>query len=439
MIYFTTGIMWMVYAVMMVTSFLYIRPNNQQLLGITFSQSDQQKPEVVALLKQFKRSVLIVFVGSIIVSVLLMHDIFYDVYEVVMIVSFMLNISLNWILINSYQNKLEAYKKAHDLYYHNDHKVRVDLGVLTSSKEGKISSTYLYVMLILSLVPLLIHDIPLIARCIGPIIMLFPLYVYYKQVPPSHLNTDSKINVEMSIRINKIQSISATLIGLLMLVFYLILVFGAQKNSPLLLFIGSGILMLGITLIAVWQTRQIREVESVSGEDYLQDTSKMYRWGAYYNPNDKRLFVPKRVSSMGMTINAAHPLGKALMASIILLILWILIFLGYSTFSDYKYQIDAQQIVIDAPMYDRSINKEDIVSIEKVNSIPQGIRSNGFGGLKKNFGHFSLDTYGNVMLYIYNDVDNYIIVKTKDQTFIFNDTSVDATDTLYDDITAWLK
>ena len=212
MIYFTTGIMWMVYAVMMVTSFLYIRPNNQQLLGITFSQSDQQKPEVVALLKQFKRSVLIVFVDSILVSVLLMHDIFYDVYEVVMIVSFMLNISLNWILINSYQNKLEAYKKAHDLYYHNDHKVRVDLGVLTSSKEGKISSTYLYVMLILSLVPLLIHDIPLIARCIGPIIMLFPLYVYYKQVSPSHLNTDSKINVEMSIRINKIQSISATLI-----------------------------------------------------------------------------------------------------------------------------------------------------------------------------------------------------------------------------------
>ena len=52
------------------------------------------------------------------------------------------------------------------------------------------------------------------------------------------------------------------------------------------------------------------------------DTNDNYKWGFYYlNPEDKRLFVSKRIKYMGWTINFANPYSLIVITGIILLIL----------------------------------------------------------------------------------------------------------------------
>lgn len=44
-----------------------------------------------------------------------------------------------------------------------------------------------------------------------------------------------------------------------------------------------------------------------------------YDWaGLYHDPDDPRLFVPKRNPSFGWTINLEHPYGRTMLALILL-------------------------------------------------------------------------------------------------------------------------
>jgi uncharacterized membrane protein len=55
-------------------------------------------------------------------------------------------------------------------------------------------------------------------------------------------------------------------------------------------------------------------------ERWKNDPSKWF-WGIfYYNKEDKRLIVPKKVEWMGATINFAHPMG---MGAVILLVAFL--------------------------------------------------------------------------------------------------------------------
>ena len=72
--------------------------------------------------------------------------------------------------------------------------------------------------------------------------------------------------------------------------------------------------------------------------------------------------------------------------------------------------------------------------------MPEGMRTNGYGGVNKSFGHFSLDGYGKCMLYVYNNVDEYIVLKLEGDNpgyVIINDRSLSQTKVLYQNITKW--
>jgi len=58
--------------------------------------------------------------------------------------------------------------------------------------------------------------------------------------------------------------------------------------------------------------------------DNMRKNPDNYKWGIfYYNPNDKRLFLPKRNVGMGWTMNFANPWSY-----FIILIFVSMIFLG---------------------------------------------------------------------------------------------------------------
>jgi uncharacterized membrane protein len=54
-----------------------------------------------------------------------------------------------------------------------------------------------------------------------------------------------------------------------------------------------------------------------------------WRWGIfYYNKNDKRLFLPKRLSYTGWTINFAHPTAVIVIIVLVCAAIGIGIYLG---------------------------------------------------------------------------------------------------------------
>lgn len=46
----------------------------------------------------------------------------------------------------------------------------------------------------------------------------------------------------------------------------------------------------------------------------------------YFNPSDKRLFVPKRISAFGLTLNFGHPYAGIALLLIIALIIFLVKF-----------------------------------------------------------------------------------------------------------------
>ena len=63
-------------------------------------------------------------------------------------------------------------------------------------------------------------------------------------------------------------------------------------------------------------------------EKWHKDPSNWVCWGMfYYNKQDKRIFPPKRIKSLGWTLNFANPLslliGGGLLALLIVLLVWI--------------------------------------------------------------------------------------------------------------------
>jgi uncharacterized membrane protein len=54
----------------------------------------------------------------------------------------------------------------------------------------------------------------------------------------------------------------------------------------------------------------------------MNENPEFWKWNIFYfNQKDKRLFVPKRIPSLGMTINFAHPAAFLIAVLFIILIM----------------------------------------------------------------------------------------------------------------------
>src|SRR5699024_4342924 len=138
--------------------------------------------------------------------------------------------------------------------------------------------------------------------------------------------------------------------------------------------------------------------------DMIEEEPK-WKWGCYYDPKDSRILVPKRVLSMGMTINIGRPAGKAIFFGTIVLVIGIIGFIMYGALKDYKAAIVEDEIIIDAPMYDIVMKRDEVVSVSIIDEMPSGIRTNGYGGTDKSYGNFNIDNYGRSKLYVYNKIN----------------------------------
>ena len=447
---------WLIFGTMSVCALSYKDHRDNQILGVTLSREHAKHPEVQKVIKKFKIACYLVLLISIAFSFLMPAKMIGQYAEFYMLVLITANIFANWFVIHFYQQGLLSIKKEKAWIYKRTRVVTVDMNVSKEKGKSSVASIWTWLFLFLSFIPavfLLLHakareSYPIGFSLIGPLCQLNAIYLYYqmrhRHVPA--LSDNTEINKACARTEERINTMAATLLAFAMFVFWVMFNISVIYEKNAIFVVLSAIILVTVPImIAYWQRKKIRTAENnffgeMQERDIFEQEST-WKWGCYYNPNDSRIIVPKRIASMGFTINIGNPVGKAIGFGIIVLLLLIFSTIFYGGFKDYTITENGSRIIIDAAMYDRSVEKNQVVSLSTIDRIPVGTRTNGYGGLNKSYGHFSINGYGKCMLYIYNKVDKYIVLKLKGDNpayIIVNDKSQDKTERLYQEIKRWL-
>lgn len=249
---------------------------------------------------------------------------------------------------------------------------------------------------------------------------------------------DSSTNIRLNEEIGKNQSKIIYRKSLVNALLFLIFVLISVKNP----YSASGFIIYFVFLMvnivySFYGFDKLKNHPDLKNQDInlLEDDVEYYTAWGYKNPNDKRLFVDK-VYGMGNELNIGRLSGKIYYITTIILLLALLIFVSYitSTPTKYTYQVEKDKIEISSNMfYKDTIDRADIEEISLLDNLPKGrmIRIAGSALEKTSTGSYKIENYGKVRLYIYNDTDKVLSIKTKDKNFLVNDTTEQKTKMLY--------
>lgn len=158
--------------------------------------------------------------------------------------------------------------------------------------------------------------------------------------------------------------------------------------------------------------------------------------GYYYNPNDKRVTVAKRVG-VGTTANLATKSGKFTIYGSVafILVVFAVMFISFvqMDFITFQMVIGDHSVTIDAPMYGYEFDSSDIQEVNIAYTLPEGgMRTNGAATEGYLLGNFRYDEYGKTKMFIYREFPPYIVIRLSDRTVLFNTKSEEETMLLFE-------
>lgn len=450
-------ISWTIFGTMLAFMLFYTKDQRHQILGITIADIHEKEPEVQDILRGYRRACYLVFLLSVGLSFLLFLPAFGTYTEFILLLLALVNLFLNGLVVSRYQRRFRELKKEKGWIYQQARIVTVDINVVKEKGKAGLSSFWVWLFLLLSFLPtaylLYVPEArllyPIAVSLIGPFCQLSVIFIYYR-VLRSHtpaLSENTEINKAYARTLERIRTVAVTLSGLSMLVFWLLFNLGILAGKALLVVLLVIALLAALLAIAFWQQKKTRAAENYFFSSELQDGEHLYeqeavyKWGFYYNPNDPRLWVPKRIAGMGWTFNLAHPAGKFLGLGLIVLVLAIFTIVFYSSAKDYVISENGSQINFDAAMYDLSLEKSQIISVSTLEKLPPSTRTNGYGGASKSFGHFFVESYGKCLLYVYKQGGGYIVLQLNGENpehVIVNGKTPEETEALYRSFQEWL-
>ncbi|WP_249043471.1 DUF5808 domain-containing protein [Paenibacillus faecis] len=227
--------------------------------------------------------------------------------------------------------------------------------------------------------------------------------------------------------------------------FYLITLSALRENDGMTGFWTAVTLLFTAIPLAmvIYAYRKIRVLENdilaQEGKEIVTDDDEYWANGfTYHNPDDRSVFVPKRVG-MGETVNTATLTGKILVwgvlgltASVLVGVIFMLI-RSELTSPELRFAAD-NRVEIDYPMYSYGFRAEDIRDIALVDELPTGIKINGEATDRHARGHFRLKELGKARLYVFKDRPPFIRIKLKDGYIFYNEEEPGRTQSLYDQL-----
>lgn len=165
---------------------------------------------------------------------------------------------------------------------------------------------------------------------------------------------------------------------------------------------------------------QQHETDKATATPAMPDEDCFWRAGSYYNPNDPKLWVERRIG-YGLTINEAHPAAKWFTAAMFLLVggtfLMVLSFLPLD-FPHLSVAATNTAITINAPGYDDEILLSGIEKAELLSERPTMHKNNGSIIKGYTFGTFYLPDYGQCHVWIQKERPPYLLLKCENKLYL---------------------
>lgn len=181
--------------------------------------------------------------------------------------------------------------------------------------------------------------------------------------------------------------------------------------------------------------KSIRQIKEERGWfDPVRDADEKHWFGGmfYYNPDSPKLFTNKYLMGTGSTINLATKGGKIIMvitaAILILTIIPLFVMMVADDFSAPRIILTESNLSIKSAIYKTHVSVEDITSVALIDTLREGVKTNGTATDLYMRGKFYISDYGDVNLYVFKEVKPMILVQIKgDKPLIYNDVTSEET------------
>lgn len=255
------------------------------------------------------------------------------------------------------------------------------------------------------------------------------------------ISTDSAINANYNRAKKKnLSDFSVKFLWLNTILLATTFVFLVLWYSELLFFIFTIIYLLIIMIGIFMYVLRDKKIEQRYEKEMTvtQDEDDNWIGGIiYYNPNNKRLNVKKRVG-VGSTVNAAHPVGKLVYAFIVLVFMFTLgslVYVGMTEATPIKLKLEDNKLICHQLSDDYVIDINDITAIEwgeDVNNLKLA-KISGFGISNLYKGNFSVN--GNsCKVFLNPEEGNYIKVMTAEMTYYVSAATSEETKIVYEQL-----
>lgn len=421
------------------------RYQNFQILGVTFSAQHANSPQIQSLQAKFKYMQLTLAIIFMALSYISKLDIFKGYRDFTQLSFLFLYLISSYIGLTFFQKKLVNLKIRENWVYES-HIRMADLSVAREKGKAAPSKNYVWILWAINCLPFFLAFlkgmswpvlIPLFI--VGLVLIIIPLsYPHAIRIRTPFVAEQTEITQSYMRRYERISGISYIQIMILMTAFFivttLLMLFDLSSDwfiMILLLFVSA---LIGLVFYSSRKHKELQNEYFSVPAWHLNESKARYKWGAYYDPDDPRIFVPK-ISGTGMTINIGRPAGKIIHLVMLILILVLLIVVFIMSTTNFDIVVDSNQLQIQAPFYGVEVDFDQIQEIELSKQDLSGIRTNGFGGQEKSFGFFNLENYGSTRLFVYNDQPSHISLLLEEgnepQWLIFNQSTAEETENLY--------
>ncbi len=181
----------------------------------------------------------------------------------------------------------------------------------------------------------------------------------------------------------------------------------------LIFYVPRGGIVLGVT-IALIIVVLIAGILSLRKDKYLKDPTK--RPGKPTEQERRKQYI---YVGVGVGVTA-------------IILIAVFAFIGSGNVSA---SLDDEILHVDAPMVNRSVYYDDIVSVEIREDMNYGSRIGGFGGTSVSSGNFNNSEFGDYTLAVYNNVKYCIVVEPiSGKVLVFNRGSAEETQSFYQEL-----
>ena len=290
-----------------------------------------------------------------------------------------------------------------------------------------------------------VAEVVLLSMALVGVVCLWALH-YYNHQPVTVFTTDSDVNVQIS-RVGKYQwSRCFSTFAWLAVIFNGLMLAGFYLDSKYML--GFVVILCSlygiIPLVLVWASCRIikkqKEKLLTGRELLLTEEDDNWIWGIfYYNKNDSRLWVDKKVG-IGFTCNMAKP-GAIIFNTVMIGVVLIVCFgagiiCALEEFTPVRLKYEKEQLMAVHWKEEYQIEKEDIKSVELLEELPSMSKVSGTGMDTVYKGKWFSREYDRRFRVCLNpEAEPIIMIETTDGTwYLLGDSEPEQTEEIYEEL-----